>query len=185
MISSTLVEESNGNVSNYIKPGIGTYKIAHMEHVTPEQGSPHIKLYMESEPMTELGGQPQKGEFTMYTTERATPFIMKQIVAIAKACGTSKEELDKLTANSWGEYLNLIKPIVIGKFLRFKFKGEEVFSKGKETTWLKAVLPMSNFVESLTEATKLNYNPEKDVKKLPTPDVEDMAATSDSDGMPF
>jgi hypothetical protein len=187
MISSKQVEESKEYVSKYIKPGIAICKIAHIEAVTPEIGSPHLKLYMETHPLKELENEPQKGEFSLYTTENATKYTLAQITAIAKAAGISKEEFDKIEAPDWNSYIKAIYPLITNKFLRFKFRGEEVLSKNTGNKWLKASLPTWNFVEPVSETVGLTYSEEKDITKLPEPDAEDMVATSSlsDDDMPF
>ena len=184
MISTKNVEEQKDFVSNFIKPGIGVYRIAHMEAHTPDMGSHGIKLFMESRPMEELKDEPQKGEFILYTTENATKYTLAQIQAIGKACGISKEEMDNITAATWDEYIALVKPLIANKFLRVKFRGEEVLSKNTGKKWLKASLPTFRFVESEdTSPSTLLFTPEKDIKKLPDYDVETMAdgATTSAD----
>lgn len=190
MISTKSVEESKGFVSNWIKPGIGEYKIVYIEHVNPEMGSEHIKLYMESKPLDELNGEPQKGEFSLYVTEKAAKYTLSQIQAIAQASGTPKEELDKIEAPDWGTYVSKISALITGKFLRFKFRGEEVLSKTTGNKWLKAALPTYKFVEPLTDVVGLVFDPEKDIKLLPDPDAEDMVASpsnsmKEDDDLPF
>lgn len=181
MISTKSVEENKGFVSNWIKPGIGEYKIAHVEHVKPEMGSEHIKIYMESKPLEELNNEPQKGEFNLYVTERAFKYTLAQIQAIAQAAGTPKEELDQIEAPDWATYVSKISSLITGKFLRFKFRGEEVLSKTTGNKWLKAALPTYRFVEPITDVVGLTFDPDKDIKTLPDPDAEDMVATPDND----
>lgn len=188
MISTKSVEENKGFVSNYIKPGVGEYKIAHVEFVKPDMGSEHIKLYMESKPMDELNGESQKGEFNLYVTEKAFKYTLSQISQIAQAAGTPKDDLDKIEAADWETYVSLIKSLITGKFLRFKFRGEEVLSKSTGNKWLKAALPTFKFVEPITANVGLVFDTDKDVKTLPEPDTEDMTATSNTntdDSLPF
>lgn len=187
MISTKLVEEKKEFVSPYIKPGITVAKIAHIEHVELEQGSNHLKVYMESEPKEALNGEPQKADFSMYVTPKAIPYTMSQIADIAEAAGTSKEEMDKIEAPDWDAYVEAVRPIIVGKFLRFKFKGEEIFNPKNNSTWLKAKLPTYSFVESVEGESKLKYDPAKDITSLPKPDAEDMQATTESvdSDMPF
>lgn len=187
MISTKSVEENKTFVSNYIKPGIGEYKIAHIEFVDPEVGSQHIKLFMESQPMDELNGESQKGEFNLYTTEKAMKYTLSQISQIAQANGTSKDDLDAIEAPDWTTYVSKIKPLITGKFLRFKFRGEEVISKTSSNKWLKAALPTYKFVEPITDVVGLTFDTNKDIKSLPEPDTEDMTSTKTegADEMPF
>lgn len=188
MISTKNVEESKSYVSAYIKPGITICRVAHMEHATPEIGSAHIKLFLETRPMEELNNEPQKGEFSMYTTEKATKYTLSQIADIAKACGIPKGEIDQIQAEDWSSYVAQIKPMIQGKFLRWKFRGEEVLSKTTGKKWLKASLPTWSFVEPDTDTVGLTFDPEKDITKLPDHDVEDMAQTNtghQKDDMPF
>jgi hypothetical protein len=131
MISSKNVEEQKEYVSEYIKPGISVCKVTHIEAIDPEMGSSHIKIYMETDPLPELDNKPQKGEFSLYTTEKASKYTLSQLTTIIQATGVSKEELDKIEAPSWKEYVKSVYDLIVGKKLRFKFRGEEVLSKTK------------------------------------------------------
>lgn len=197
MISTKSVEDKKEFVSPFVKPGIGEYRVAHMEYVEPEIGSPHIAMYIESRPLEALNGEPQKATFTEYVTEKAKPYTLRKIQDIAEAAGTPKEEMDKIEAPTWDEFVALVSPKIVGKFLRFKFGGDEILSKGKGTTWFKATMPAFRFVEPITDVVGLKYDESKDLNRLPEADIEDnlpetsgapdMGTSSDNgdDDMPF
>lgn len=187
MISTKNVEENKAPVSKFIKPGIGEYKIAHMSKFKSPVGSEGITLHMESKPMADLNNECQSGDFVLYMTEKAMKYSLSQIVDIAGAIGVPKEELDKITAPDLDSYITQVSPIIVGHFLRFKFRGEEILSQTTGNKWLKASLPTYSFVEPIGEATKLKFDESKDIKKLPVADVEDMTTTSGekSDDLPF
>ena len=185
MISTKNVEEQKPMVSQYIKPGIGEYKIVGVKLYSSPTGTQGITLQIESAPMAELDGKPQTGEFTMYMSERAQKYTLSQIADIGKACGTPKEEMDKLSAPDVASYIGMITPIITGKTLRWKFRGEEILSQTNGNKWRKATLPSFKFVESLSVPNTLVFDEDKDIKKLPMADLEGGDLGAPSTEMPF
>jgi hypothetical protein len=183
MFSTKNVEESNGLVSKYIKPGIGEYKVQKTEVVTSQAGTKGIRLSIESRPLADLNNEPQTGDFTIWFSENSMKMGLQQIVELGKANGFNKEYLDGIEAPSIEEYCAKITPFMTKEFIRIKFRGEEIMNNNNGKIWQKATLPIYSFAESLsTNPSKLKYDEAVDLKKLPTPDMETVSA---SDDLPF
>ena len=182
MFSTKNVEDSREFVSSYIKPGVGEYKIVATEVITSQGGTPGVKLSFESRPLAELQNQPQKGDFTIYFSEKSMSIALGAIQELGKANGFTKEELDNVSGVDLNQYMANIKPYITKDFIRVKFNGEEILNNNSGKVWQKAVLPAFRFAEATTSApSKLVFNPEKDIKKLP---VADLDAVTDDD-LPF
>lgn len=183
MFSTKGVEESKEFVSQYIKPGVGEYKITGVEATESQTGTPAIKLSIESRPLAELQNAPQKGDFTIYFSDKSRNIALNVIQELGKANGFTKEQLDEVSGANLHEYVSKIKSYLTKDFIRIKFKGEEVMNNSNGKVWIKAVLPAYNFAQPLTVENSLTFVSVTDIKKLPVADLD--TTSSADDDLPF
>lgn len=184
------VKETTG--SKWIAPGVeNDIVIMNVMGVAPEgERAPFIeftfkKAASEDEDNTKI---------RFYMTEKSSEMSMKKILHLATKV-VKREQIDALTAGSVEEYGALLNRLIGGKHLRLKFLGEE-YVNSKSEVKIKPVLGLPGFAEAIMEgaqypvvannATKLVFNPEKDIiriKNVPTSDATIVGAADDD--LPF
>lgn len=84
-----------------------------------------------------------------------TDFVKNVVLSIAIAAGV-RNELDKVEADNFEEYIEKIKPILCGKFCRWFIAAKEYMSAdGKNRVKYNLRLPRFGFVESLESQSKM------------------------------
>lgn len=186
-----VVEEKGQRVSAFLAPGIHTAKIAKVEFIESNGGTPGIKMTLEGKPnggdFAHPAGPQYKGstaETTYWLSEKAWKFTKDRLIIIADKTG-KRAQLDAAKGSTPAEYVASIAPVFTGVTANFKLAGKEIEGKvgddgTKKNNWFKAELAGYGFVEALgTEPSTLKFDETNkyDMVRLPAAVVE--SATSE------
>ncbi len=180
-------EEEKEFASPYIRPGVHEAKVKSIEYFeSSKKGTPGIKFTFEGRKVGEQLDGPV-AETSLWLSEKAWEYTQRTLTRMASAFDT-REALDAVEVDGAKEYVEAITPHIVGIWARFLFIGEEVEGRDGKNNWFKATLPFYAQIEGLEvtqEESKITFNEEKHLEKLPEPTEEDMVATSTTDDLPF
>lgn len=174
---STQGTEEKVRESKYLRPGVHDAIIANIEGVTPESGSPYIKLDIHKANATAEFST----EVRFYMTDKGQQKSLQKIFHLATRI-VKASDINAVTAENLAEYGTKLNALLSGKSVRLKFIGEEYLNASQEVK-VKTTLGLPPFAEANTEGaehpvvslenTKLVYDPtnQYDYKKLPTSNV--------------
>lgn len=175
-------------VSNYMKPGIQEVRLVDLEAITSAGGTEGIQFNIEGRPMEALEGKAQRMETRFWLSPKAQPHTMGTIKQIAKALGLA-EELDAIEADTTEGFCSAVTTLLGNKFFRTVVVGQEIEGKDDKPNWFKGEFGFYAKCESLTvEPSTLSFDETRHLKKIETPDVEEMAseaAKEPADKLPF
>jgi len=178
--------EEKSSISAFLAPGIHTAKVANVEFMESNGGTPGIKFTFEGAPhpagFVHPAGPQFKGstaETVYWLSPKAWTFTKDRLVIMADKLGV-RAQLDAVNAATAQEYTNAVAPILMGKTANWKFAGKEIAGKvaddgTQKKNWFKAELAGFGFVEALntTPSTlKFDEADKYDMVRLPAAVVE-------------
>ena len=176
MIGTTHEELPKG--IEYVKPGILDVKITNIEYKAEE------KPYFEVE--FQVVGDENNGKQTerFYVTPKALALNMNKFYEIVRAI-LGNEKAGSITAENVEQYIQKVKPMIVGKPYTQKFGGQEyINNKGEQR--VKPTIPLSSRNDKNTKPTIataikdkaiLTFDENRDIKRLEKKEVE---ATQDA-----
>ena len=170
-------------VEKFISFGIVEAKISKIEYVKSQIGTEGMKITHSTKPESALGGEGKTAETTFWMSANAWSMTKDRIVIMADKLNV-RNQLDSISSESAEDYVNKVAKVFVGKTARWKFAGKEIPGKEGKQSWFKAELAPFGFVESLDiskEQSKLKFNPDKDLKKLPISELELSGSTANGE----
>lgn len=136
MFSTKNVAATATKKSKYISPGNVNAMIKEVIIKTAASGSKQLTLIMETPPVTEAGFEPEEGckgqigkvafpgVFIKMDNDKAKEEFNKALACIAEELDV-RNELDKISAENFEDYIEKIKPLIVNKFAWWAVSGEE------------------------------------------------------------
>ncbi len=173
MIGTQGIQEKKEFKSKFIAPGIHEVKITSITTVEPGgASSPYFMFTFENK-------EAQTADVKFYYSDAAVKKTMTKIRHMATKI-TSADEIDAVTGKNYPEYAKNLSRMLVGKWLRIKFTGEEIRGGLKEDgtrkdNWYKAGIGLPTFAEGIAQLpTKLVFDStnQYDIRRLPTEATE-------------
>ena len=161
--------------SKGIGPGVYEVKIEKVEGGTsPGSRNPYIEFSFKR---PDAGADVKANRFRLFFTDKIKEDTLRQIKHIMTKV-TTEDQVDAIKAADAVAYGTALNALAANKVVRMKFTGEEKVYEGRRVThpriprypdFCEAVVPGAKYAPVAADATKLEYDPEKnkyDLRKL-------------------